>query len=100
MTLAASLSGSTEAAVPFVLGHVDLPETWEGPLPSPAQEASKARGMARHAFAGVARWCAVSRAVGEREEVLAPRASVLGRGGRPSPDNDRAPPSAWKTVIV
>ena len=54
----------------------------EGPLPSPAQDAGKARGAARHVSAGVARWRAESRAVGEREEVLAPRASVLGRRGR------------------
>lgn len=77
------LSGSTEATVPFVLGHVDLPDTWEGPLPSPAQEASKARGMAHHAFAGVARWCAVSRAVEEREEVLAPVLAYWAGEGNP-----------------
>lgn len=51
-------------------------------MPSPAQDAGKARGAARHVSAGVARWRAESRAVGEREEVLAPRASVLGRRGR------------------
>jgi hypothetical protein len=41
----------------------------------------KARGAGRRVLAGVARRRPVARAVREREEVLAPCASVLGEGG-------------------
>lgn len=51
------------------------------PFALPRPTSGKARVAGRRALAGVARRRPVARAAGEREEVLAPCASVLGEGG-------------------